>query len=234
MKKILFIVGSNLNEPIGMRLCMEQPYGRTSSVEWNIVVYDEQHLDIFKKNLIKYDVIYEITTTGLITSDKLEDIITVSNIHTDTLTACACVHSPYIILDDSQNIKHSLRSMHLTGITLTYQKTDDAQYDYMRIKSDFLTIIHRHTSRNAPKQLYKIAKSITYEEQNKYNFQFRNFNKLDLVDKRLLSLEPTGEYIATFVNSPDIDADYYCYLNKKLRDVIHFDAWLQLSVKKTD
>ena len=235
MKKILFVVGNDEYDYIGLKLSLAYPYGKAPSKEWRMVLRNKDNSTSIKKLAYEFDILYEIQLSSEIRSSNIEDVAIVSNIHTETLSACSYIHTPYILWDEHEQIaQNSLRRDHLTGVTIRYTKTNDAQYDFMRIKTDFLNIVYQRISGNMPKQLYKVDRLLTQVEQKQFQLYFQEYKKLDPIDKKLLSLPPTDEYMSTFVGGRTSQKEYYCYINKKIRDVIHFDAWLQLSVKKTD
>ncbi len=230
MKKILFVVGSRVNEQFALKLCGDYPYGRTRSFEWNTVPYDENLLTVLKDDLPQYDIVYEIQQSKEIRTRNRVDLALISNISTETLTACGYVQTPYIICEDGQSgEKRPLRQLHPTVVTLYYQRTDDASYDYTRITSDIANIIHKRPSAHMPKRLYQGERFITRQEQNNYRLKLSDCKNLSSEEKKLCGLPQTEECIPSFVESTEINPEYYCYVSKKVRDVIHFDAWLKLA-----
>ena len=258
MKKILFVVCTHGDDLAGLKLFMEYPYGKTKYVEWEVIIgnpqaltlnqryiesdlnrsfntllphqYEAQRAKALKKRFKPYDVIYDIHTTRTITSPDIDDMMFINNRDPETLKACVFIEAPHIIWDsDTQKQKQYLTAAHPLGITLEYQKTADANNDYARIKADFLNIIHNRISKKAPKHLYEASIPVTHEQRKELHLDFQDFKKLDLPDKRVLLLPKEEEYVPIFVNSEEVDPQYYCFLNKKIRDVIHISAWLQHS-----
>ena len=221
------MIGSGENDHLGFKLFLQYPYGKNASIEWQFICSDNLSEIKGKDFLNKFDNIYQISLTPKIAPQNSEDSVKVQTIETDTLSGCSYVHSNYIFLEENSDI--SSKRKHT--IELIYQKTPDAQYDFIRMKEDFLNIIYKRISKNMPKKLYKVDRTITNEERKKYQLLFKEYRELDSIDKKLLSLPQMENYISTHVEASEEITDNYCILNKKIRDIIHFDAWLQLTNK---
>ncbi len=226
MKNILFLIGSGENDHLGFRLFLQYPYGKNAATEWQFICIDNLLENKSTNYMEKFDSVYHINLNSKIASHDCEDIVKVKNIDTDTLTACSYLHSSYILWEGKTNTTPKKQA-----IELVYQKTHDAQYDFIRMKEDFLNIIYKRISKNTPKKLYQTDKTVSNEERIKYQLLFKEQRELDSIDKKLLSLPQTESYISTQVEASTEISDCYCRLHKKIRDVIHFDAWVHLTNK---
>lgn len=255
MKKILFIVCTHGDELAGMKLFHEYPYGCTKHVEWEVVIgnpaaatlndrsvdtdlnrsfttynsdsYESQRALALKRKMRAFDIVYDIHTTSAIKSADLDDAIIVHSIDRKTLTACAYAYSKHIIWDNGKNTQNQFLTMHHpAGITLEYQKTSDAYCDFLRIKSDFTNIINMYPSRNTPKHLYEAEKTITFDEKKKFELHLKDLTPLSISEKQQLGLIRGEEYRPLLIHDMSADEMPYCLLNRKIRDVILFDAWL--------
>ena len=63
----------------------------------------------------------------------------------------------------------------------------------------------------------KADRPVTQEEAKKYKLVLEDFKPLTIVQKKLLRLPVTENYLPVFVNPPTIDPNYYCFLNKQIK-----------------
>lgn len=228
MKKILFVVGEDENNYFGLKLLLNYPYGQTGNTEWKTILKDTKGSKLLEETSNLYDYIYEIQLSHNILQGSDIDKILIHNQDNATFLACSYASSPYVFYTNSHKPnKHILSKLNISPLILRYDKTPDAQYDFLRIKNDFLNIIYGRISKSMPKQLFTSERCISHHEKNIYQLVFKEYKQLDAIDKKLLSLPQQEQYIATFVNSRENESEDYCYINKKIRNIIHFDAWLK-------
>lgn len=248
MRKVLFVVCTHGNELAGHKLFQDYPYGQTDKVEWEIVIgnpeavmmntrftetdlnrsfdakvprsYEEKRAEMLKQRFKQYDEVYDIHTTQRICPSSWDDSIFVNNTSQDILNMCQWISSPHIIWDsDSEYSKRYLTFHHPRALTLEYQKTYDVYADYERILCDFENIIHREKPRHQEKRLYEADRAVTQEEQVKYHLEFEDFHPIAHDAKKHLGLKLNEEYVPVFVNPPETDPKYYCFLNRKVKDL---------------
>jgi len=249
MRKILFVVCTHGNELAGLHLFLTHPYGRRKNIEWEVLIgnpeamtlnqrfletdlnrsfnanwstsYEEKRAQALKKRLKKYDVVYDIHTTSAIKSQALDDCMFVNTIDAKAIEACSYVSAKHIIWDsDKEYNKQYSTGHHRVGITLEYQKSGDFFEDVNRIMSDFYNIVSAHKSHIFPKFLYKADRPVAHNEQLKYKLDFSDFHPISEEDKKVLELKNKEEYVPVFVNPPEVDPEFYCFLNKKIKMVV--------------
>lgn len=248
MKKILFVVCTHGDELAGHKLFQDYPYGETDKVSWKVIIgnpeavslntryvesdlnrsfntsqphtYEEKRAQILKKYFQDFDEIYDIHTTRSIHPTSWDDCIFINNTKPEVLRVCSYLSAQHIIWDsDEEYAKQYLTYHHPLAITLEYQKTYDVYNDYERILVDFENIIHQEKPRQHTKILYEASRGITQEEQEKYNLEFEDFRQLKTIEKKQLGLPNDEVYTPVFVNNKDIDPVYYCFLNRKIKEI---------------
>lgn len=247
MKKILFTVCTHGNELAGLKLFLDFPYGRNHFVEWEVVIgnplamglnqrfvvsdlnrsfnvkkpssYEEKRAELLKKRFQGYDVLYDIHTTQIMKDKTFDDCIFVNNIDKKTITQCKYLNSKHIIWDsDKEYQKQYVTSAHPIGITLEYQKTGDSQYDWAKVKKDFENIISQKEVKRI-KMIYEADRSVAQKEREKFNLSMKDFVPLTYKEKELLGLPKNENYVPVFVNPPEVDPKYYCFLNKETKKI---------------
>lgn len=239
MKKILFVVCTHGNEVAGLDLFLKHPYGRTSHVEWEVVIgnpkalslnsrfidtdlnriglsykklsnsYEVERTALLEQKMSGYDVIYDIHTTSSIL-DEVNDCVFVNNL--DSIPDTYFALAEHVIHDVKDNQKY-VTSLHKNGITLEYIKTATVENDRARIKADFERIIHQKKA-SKKKILSEFYCLISQEKSKKYNLRWENLQPITDEDVVALNL-PTGTYYPMFVNSVQNDKQVYAALNIK-------------------
>ncbi len=249
MKKILFIVCTHGNELAGLHLFLTHPYGMIKNIQWEVLIgnpegmmlnqrfletdlnrsfdakwltsYEEKRAEILKKRMQQYDVVYDVHTTQAIKLQALDDCMFVNTIDANVIQACSYIAAKHIIWDSDRDYnKRYLTGHHPVGVTLEYQKSSDHFEDVNRIMSDFYNIVGARKSHVFPKHLYKADRPITHSEQYKYKLNLSDFHLLSEQDKKILKLKGKEEYVPVFVNPPEVDQKYYCFLNRKIKIVV--------------
>jgi len=142
MKKILFIICSDNNSPLGVKLQNEYPYGQTDVCEWQILGMDSLYLNDI--NYQEIDDIYIIRQTENIDSRANDDFaITFQNgvkIKNRLKYLQSKIVKPKHKTDANLDYLSTKKD---DVIELIYQKTYSAYDDYERIMTDFENIIHQ-------------------------------------------------------------------------------------------
>lgn len=248
MKKVLFVVCTHGDELAGHKLFQDYPYGETDKVSWKVIIgnpeavslntryiesdlnrsfniekprtFEEKRARILKSYFKEYDEVYDIHTTRSIHPSSWDDCIFVNKTTPELLKACTYLTAPHIIWDrDEEYSKQYLTYHHPVALTLEYQKTYDVYNDYERILVDFENIIHQEKPRQQEKTLYEAARGITQEEHTKHKLEFEDFKPLKAIEKEQLGLSLDEVYVPVFVNSKENDKEYYCFLNKKIKEI---------------
>lgn len=248
MKKILFIVCTHGDELAGHKLFQDYPYGETDKVSWKVIIgnpeavslntryiesdlnrsfnsthahtYEEKRAQFLKRYFQDFDEVYDIHTTRSIHPSSWDDCVFVNTTQAEVLRTCSYLTARHIIWDsDEEYSKQYLTYHHPLAITLEYQKTYDVYNDYERILVDFENIIHQEKPRQENKVLYTAGRGITQDEQQKYQLELEDFRPLKAIEKKQLGLSANDVFVPVFVNSKDNDKDYYCFLNKKMKDI---------------
>ncbi len=248
MKKILFVVCTHGDELAGHKLFQDYPYGETDQVSWKVIIgnpeavplntryietdlnrsfnvsnpqtYEEKRAHILKQYFRNFDEIYDIHTTRSIHPSSWDDCIFVNSTRPEILNACSYVTAPHIIWDrDEEYSKQYLTYHHPLALTLEYQKTYDVYSDYERILVDFENIIHQEKPRREQKILYEASRGITQEEQERDQLEFEDFKPLKTMEKKQLGLPSDEVYVPVFVNPKEVDSNYYCFLNKRIKTI---------------
>ncbi len=246
MYKILFIVCSHGDELAGYDLFLKHPYGKTSDVEWKVVVgnpeavflntrfvesdlnrscnvktpktYEEKRAVLLKNIMKDYDVVYDIHTTTAIHSKKTwEKVIFVNNIDEKTLSYLDTVDIKTIIWDsDKEYQKQYVTGMHPFGITLEYEKLLTVEETRSMIMKDVMSIIANKKLKKKTKLLLKADKPVTQKQREEFNLQLTDLVKLTVIQKKQLQLPVENTYYPIFINPPEIDAVNYCFLNREI------------------
>lgn len=248
MKRILFVVCTHGDELAGHKLFQDYPYGETDKVSWKVIIgnpeavslntryiesdlnrsfnikkprtYEEKRAQILKSYFKEYDEIYDIHTTRSIHPSSWDDCIFINRDTPEAMKACTYLTAAHIIWDrDEEYSKQYLTYHHPIALTLEYQKTYDVYNDYERILVDFENIIHQEKPRQHTKTLYEAFRGITQKEKEKYQLEFEDFRQLKSIEKNHLELPKDEVYTPVFVNSKDIDPVYYCFLNRKIKEI---------------
>ena len=246
MKKILFVVCTHGDELAGHKLFQDYPYGETDKVSWKVIIgnpeavtlntryiesdlnrsfhikqaetYEEKRAQTLKKYFREFDEIYDIHTTRSIHPSSWDDCIFINNTNVETLRACSFLSAPHIIWDNNEEYsKQYLTYHHPLALTLEYQKTFDVYSDYERILVDFENIIHQEKPRQIEKTLYEASRGVTQEEKERHQLEFEDFKQLKSLEKKQLGLPAHELFVPVFVNPKQIDLEYYCFLNKKIK-----------------
>lgn len=249
MKKILFVVCTHGDELAGHKLFQDYPYGETDQASWKVIIgnpeavtlntryietdlnrsfnpsnpqsYEEKRAQLLKSYFQEYDEVYDIHTTQTIRPSSWDDCVFVNNVKPRVLEACSFLSAPHIIWDsDEESSKQYLTYHHPIALTLEYQKTYDVYSDYERILVDFENIIHQEKPRSKKKFLYETVRGITQQEKQKYQLEFEDFRMLKSIEKKQLGLLSDEAYAPVFVTSNEAAAQYYCFLNRRIKEII--------------
>lgn len=248
MKKILFVVCTHGDELAGHKLFQDYPYGETDKVSWKVIIgnpeavalntryietdlnrsfnvqipktYEEKRAQLLKTYFQKFDEIYDIHTTQSIHPSSWDDCIFVNTTTPEILRACSYLSARHIIWDsDNEYSKRYLTYHHPLSLTLEYQKTYDVYNDYERILVDFENIIHQERPKEKEKVLYEASRGVTQHEQLKHQLEFEDFKSLKAIEKKQLGLTEGEIYVPVFVNAKEVDPNYYCFLNRKIKTI---------------
>ncbi len=248
MKKILFVVCTHGDELAGHKLFQDYPYGQTDKVEWEVFVgnpeavsfntrfietdlnrsfdarnptsYEEKRAELIKLRLQQYDEVYDIHTTRSIHPSSWDDCIFINHSKPEILEACRYINAPHIIWNsDQEYAKRYLTYHHPFALTLEYQKTYDVYSDYERILADFENIIHQEMRLKKQKIIYEASRGVTQQERGIHGLEFEDFRYLTRLEKKQLELPANEDYVPVFVNQTETDADFYCFLTRKIKEI---------------
>jgi len=245
MKKILFVVCTHGDELSGFNLFLKYPYGKNNKTEWEVVLgnpeaaflntrfiesdlnregavtkaitYEQKRSLLLKEKMKSFDVVYDIHTTTAIRDNPIWNrCIFVNSLEKGVIDAIFYVKKSYVIYDSDPLInKQYITANHPVGITLEYVKHPNIKATQNHISNDFFSIINeKHNSSNHI--FLEFERSVSQKEKSKLNINFKEFFPLSTKEKKLLNLPSGSGYYPVFVNPPEIDPKYYCFLNKKI------------------
>ena len=202
-------VEDDLNRSFG-----KEDYGNLH--EYTKYLVDRIHGRIAKKH---YDILYDVHTSNDIKPLSFPDCAFINNVDDKTLQAVKNLTVEHIIWDSNPEYNGQyVTSAHPVGVTLEYQKTARFEYDVKKVLVNFENVVYQRIPQRK-KYLYEADKPITQLERDRYDLQLEDFKPLTSEQNILLQLPPDEVYVPVFVNKKEIDPNYYCFLNKKLREL---------------